>query len=442
MPTRRFLVGILCLSLGCRLLADDQPKPSPEANYDKALQAELLAILENDQGGRSQIDRVKKEHGLNSPEMQTLWKTINERDAADLAKIKAILDTRGWVGPNVVGPKANSALFFVIQHADTATQQKYLPLMRTAVKEKKAFPGQLALLEDRVALAEGRLQTYGSQLRSDKDGHYFLSPLVDPDHVDERRAAVGLGTMAENLQRFNLPWDVEAYKQRLPEYVKLQWGCVPAAGGFDLPVQNELLALLNEFSTEFTQLEVVQKKHGDNSPESQALTKSFANARASRLTKVTTLIDHRGWISPGEVDGNACQALWLVFSNADLATRQHYLPLMRAAAKENRADKAELAQLEDQTALDEGRRQIYGSQFGLDQKTGQSYVRPIDDPDHVDERRATMGLEPMAESVKRQGITWDLAAHKLQNPILEVPTGAIPPANAAVEKTPAKESSK
>lgn len=210
----------LALWFACviQLCAEETPVPSGNKNdrIDKALQTELLAILEDDQLGRTQIEAVAKAHGHNSPEVQALWKSINEKDASNLTKIKLILDTRGWVGPDVVGSAANSALFLVIQHADIATQQKYLPLMRAAVREKKAFPRQLALLEDRVALAEGRRQTFGSQLMSDKDGRYYVRPLEDPDHVDERRKAMGLGPMAEYLKHWNLVWDVEAYKKQLP----------------------------------------------------------------------------------------------------------------------------------------------------------------------------------------------------------------------------------
>ena len=213
------LVLSLCFAFSARSSAGDTPAPAsrPNTGFDKKLQAELLAILNEDQQDRLKIDAVTKEHGNNSPELQALWKTIHEKDATNLTKIKGIVDTRGWVGPEEVGPEANNALFLVIQHADTATQQRYLPLLRRAVREKKAHPSQLALLEDRVALAEGRRQTYGSQLMSDpKDGHLYVRPLDDPDRVDERRAAMGLGTMAEYLKHWDLTWDVEAYKKQLP----------------------------------------------------------------------------------------------------------------------------------------------------------------------------------------------------------------------------------
>lgn len=213
----------LCLALASRSLAEDAPKPvagaavNPEAGYDKVLQAELLGILEDDQAIRVRLEAIGKEHGYNSPEARTLGPIMLKQDAVNLGKITAILDTRGWVGPELVGAKASSALFYVIQHSDTATQEKYLPMLRAAVKEKKAPAGQLALMEDRVDLAKGRPQTYGSQLMTDpKDGHMFVRPLADPDHVDERRAAMGLSTMAENLKHFGLTWDLEEYKKHPP----------------------------------------------------------------------------------------------------------------------------------------------------------------------------------------------------------------------------------
>jgi hypothetical protein len=187
-----------------------------DAKIDKPLQAELRAMLEEDQKYRSQIDHVEKAYGGNSPQMRDLWKTIDQKDVENQAKVKAILDHRRWLGPDVVGNDGNSALFLVIQHADLKTQEKYLPMLREAVKEKKARGSQLAL-------REGRHQTYGSQLRSNpKTGKYYVRPLDDPDNVDSRRAAVGLQPLAQYVKHWNIAWDVAEYKKQLPELEKLE----------------------------------------------------------------------------------------------------------------------------------------------------------------------------------------------------------------------------
>lgn len=189
-----------------------------EANYDKPLQAELLQILEDDQKFRKQIGEIEKKYGFQSGEMQELWRKMAEMDSINLIKTKVILDKHGWVGAGKVGAQANQALFLVIQHSDLATQQKYLPLMREAVQHKNADASNLALLEDRVALREGKKQIYGSQIgRDNGTGTFYVSPLEDPDNVDKRRASVGLGPLSDYVKRWDIEWNVEEYKKQLPE---------------------------------------------------------------------------------------------------------------------------------------------------------------------------------------------------------------------------------
>lgn len=182
-----------------------------------AVKAELLSILEADQAGRRQSDEIEKTHGRNSPEAQQLWADITAKDAVNKQKIEAILQRHGWLGPKQVGPEASSAFFLVIQHAGLDMQRKHLPPLREAVLAGRAHPSMLAMLEDRVALREGRPQVYGSQIgyREETDSHYVL-PLADPDGVDARRSSVGLPPLADYVKQWKIDWDVETYKQQLP----------------------------------------------------------------------------------------------------------------------------------------------------------------------------------------------------------------------------------
>ena len=127
-------------------------KEEAEKDLDRPLMARLGAIYTEDQKYRQQLDDIEAEHGRDSKEIKEHWKIINEKDSLNLIEISQILDERGWLGENVVGYQGNSTLFLVIQHADTETQIKYLPMMREAVKEGNARGSSLALLEDRVAL--------------------------------------------------------------------------------------------------------------------------------------------------------------------------------------------------------------------------------------------------------------------------------------------------
>lgn len=196
-------------------------KDKAEANLDKPLVAMLDSIYMEDQMYRRQINDIEKKYGWESKEMKAHWKIISEKDSINLIKVKAILDTRGWLGADIVGAQGNSTLFLVIQHADQTTQEKYLPMMREAVKNGKAQGRSLALLEDRVALGQGKRQIYGSQIgRDPKTQLYYVSPLDDPDNVDKRRASVGLGPLAEYVSHWQIKWDVKQYKKDLPKLEK------------------------------------------------------------------------------------------------------------------------------------------------------------------------------------------------------------------------------
>jgi hypothetical protein len=66
---------------------------------------------------------------------------------------------------------------------------------------------ELALLEDRVRVAEGRPQVYGSQMRSaPAGGPPALEPIADEACVDRRRASVGLEPLADYLRRFGVAY--------------------------------------------------------------------------------------------------------------------------------------------------------------------------------------------------------------------------------------------
>ncbi len=189
------------------------------ANMDKELIAALDTIRQDDQKYRLQVSEVQKKYGMNSEEMKALWNVINEKDSVNLIIVEKILDERGWLGADVIGKRGNETLFLVIQHSDQKTQGKYLPMMREAVKNGKAEASSLALLEDRVALRQGKKQIYGSQVGVNPiSGENYLLPLEDPDNVDKRRKEVGLPPLAGYLKWFNIEWDVKKYKKEIEKF--------------------------------------------------------------------------------------------------------------------------------------------------------------------------------------------------------------------------------
>lgn len=195
---------------------------SGQSKFNDTLVIQLSLIAIDDQTYRAQLETVQSKYGGKSKEMDDLWKIIKEKDSVNLIKVKAIIDKYGWLGPDVIGDEGNAALFLVIQHSDIVSQEKYLPVMRDAVNNGKAKATSLALLEDRVALRQGKNQIYGSQVVWDmKTNEYYLMPLEDPENVDKKRSLIGLPPLAVYLSNWQMKWDIQQYKKDLPKIVSL-----------------------------------------------------------------------------------------------------------------------------------------------------------------------------------------------------------------------------
>ena len=189
-----------------------------EVNLDLNLVAFLDTIFQDDQKYRMQLKETERIYGLKSEQLKFLWKIILETDSINLIKIKKFIDNFGWLGPNIIGIQGNGTLWLVIQHSDIKTQEKYLPMLREAVKKGNASPSNLAYLEDRVTLRQGQRQIYGTQIGQDQEtGEYYVQPLLDPDNVDKRREEIGFGKLQDYVSGWGINWNVEEYKKKLPE---------------------------------------------------------------------------------------------------------------------------------------------------------------------------------------------------------------------------------
>jgi hypothetical protein len=130
-----------------------------------------------------------------------------EVDSANVRRLDEIIARHGWPSPAMVGAEASMAAFLVLQHADSATQERHLPLLRQAAARGQIAPSHLATLEDRVLMHRGQKQRYGTQLRTDPTtGRLALWPVEDEAGVDARRASVGLPPLAHYLRGFGIEY--------------------------------------------------------------------------------------------------------------------------------------------------------------------------------------------------------------------------------------------
>jgi hypothetical protein len=93
----------------------------------------------------------------------------------------------------MVGPEASDDFVTMIQHQSPEFRAKVLPLLKANVDVGQADPESYAKALDRSLTDAGKKQQYGENLTCDQ-AHPKLhtGPIEDVEHVDARRAAIGL----------------------------------------------------------------------------------------------------------------------------------------------------------------------------------------------------------------------------------------------------------
>lgn len=124
---------------------------------------------------------------------------MEELHMQNAARLKEIIAEHGWPGRSLVGEDGAIAAWFIAQHSisDPPFQRRALELLREAHSKGEVSEKALAFLEDRICIFEGRPQIYGTQFESDEHGMSQPCPIADPEHVNERRLAIGMNTIEE-----------------------------------------------------------------------------------------------------------------------------------------------------------------------------------------------------------------------------------------------------
>lgn len=165
-------------------------------SYNDSIATVLEKVYDSDQMIRGEMSKLRQKYNTASAEYKELARRMQVTDSINLIVVTSLIDQYGWLSKAVVGKTGNLAIWLVIQHADLATQEKYYPIMEKAVQENKATKKDLAYLEDRILMRQGKKQLYGTQYKLDPETNEMkLWEVEDPDRLNERRAAVGLPPM-------------------------------------------------------------------------------------------------------------------------------------------------------------------------------------------------------------------------------------------------------
>ena len=219
-----WIIGI-CTLMSC---AQDKSKGSV-ALVDESGEENLIPFLDSiwdfEQIPIRLRDSLGRVYGYESAEYKFQDSIYHQNHQVNEKKILELLDQQGWPDKERTGERGNLTICNVLQHSDLSIREKFIPLMKEAVKQKKLEARFLARAEDRIATDKGELQIYGGQIKYYPESKSFdVWPIKDPANVDARRAEIGLDPMADFLKsrRDPMEWDVEKQIERSKEFERLR----------------------------------------------------------------------------------------------------------------------------------------------------------------------------------------------------------------------------
>jgi hypothetical protein len=166
----------------------------PAAVPEAALAQELLAMEKEDVA-------VRTDWPATGSDMQARLR-MRETDARNEARLRQIIAGKGWPTQTMVGYKAAGSAWLIAQHGSDAFLKSSLALMRAAAAQGEITPPLLALAIDRDLTNDKLPQLYGSQFQTGSDGKNTAFPIADPQHLEQRRASMGLEPYAQYRQAF------------------------------------------------------------------------------------------------------------------------------------------------------------------------------------------------------------------------------------------------
>ncbi|MFO0433719.1 MAG: DUF6624 domain-containing protein, partial [Sphingobacteriaceae bacterium] len=127
----------------------------------------------------------------NDPVKKNLYRQkYDQADSLTFSQVDKILSNYGYPTVDQVGD-AYLTPFYLLSFAPIALKEKHYDLLLDAVKKDVLSGRSFAFFADKLRLAKGQKQLYGTQSYYDKDKNEIIYPCEDPDNLKARRKSMG-----------------------------------------------------------------------------------------------------------------------------------------------------------------------------------------------------------------------------------------------------------
>ena len=171
---------------------------------------------------KDSLDLIAKRIKVDPTYFKNNYKSVSVTlDGENIKRVEEIIAKYGYPGKALVGTPENRAAWIVIQHSSPQVIQKYLPMLREAVKNGDLDRQSLALTEDRNLMYQGKKQIYGSQF-FEVNGKPAFWPIENSEKVNELRKEAGFVQTIEEYSKDLYGKDFQYKIYTLEEVKKLQ----------------------------------------------------------------------------------------------------------------------------------------------------------------------------------------------------------------------------
>jgi len=124
-------------------------------------------------------------------------------DSENLATVISLIENCGMPTLAEVSENQMNAIWLVFQHSNNANRKKYLPMLKVAADKGDLSRRQIALMEDRILMLDGKPQIYGTQIINNS-----IYNLIEPEKVNKRRAEIGFEPLEDYVSRWGIEFKV------------------------------------------------------------------------------------------------------------------------------------------------------------------------------------------------------------------------------------------
>lgn len=127
---------------------------------------------------------------------EMLRESLYKQDSVTFSTVEKIIKKYDYP-PKILVGESCVIPFYIMSFASKTVRESFVPVFIRAAERGDLAWSSVAIYIDKVKIAFGKEQVYGTQFDYDKRGRKIYYPIEDKAHLNERRKKVGLGEFEE-----------------------------------------------------------------------------------------------------------------------------------------------------------------------------------------------------------------------------------------------------